>query len=214
MPPRPYRRHRSAHTFEPVPRPLRLQVAGGVFHVTARGNRRQPIFTTDRDRAYFLALLRVICGRLGWRCHAYCLMTNHYHLLIETPNGDLSKGLHWLNFRYAQWFNLQHEYSGHLFQGRFHSVLVESNVHLIELARYIVLNPVRGGLCARPQDWRWSSYRVFAHSHVRPTFVHVDWLLGQFGRDAERARTRYRQFVEEGIPRSIAAAAFAAGSGA
>lgn len=185
-----------------MPRSLRLQVAGGVFHVTARGNRRQEIFTSDRERAYFLALLTVICARLGWKCHAYCLMTNHYHLLIETPNGDLSRGLHWLNFRYAQWFNVQHGYTGHLFQGRFHSVLVESNVHLVELARYIVLNPVRAGMCARPQDWRWSSYRVFAREQLRPTSLHVDWLLAQFGRDSDGARAAYRQFVEDGIPRA------------
>jgi putative transposase len=197
-----FRRSVGDPTVEGVPRPLRLQVAGGVFHVTARGNRRQEIFTDDRDRAYFLTLLAVVCARLQWKCHAYCLMTNHYHLMIETPEEDLSKGLHWLNFRYAQWFNLQHDFSGHLFQGRFHSVLVESNVHLIELARYIVLNPVRAGLCARAQDWKWSSYRAFAHEFVkRRTFVHVDWLLAQFGRERDRARERYRQFVEEGVPR-------------
>ncbi len=181
-------------------RPHRLQVAGGVFHVTARGNRRQDIFTSDRDRAYFLALLAVISARLEWRCHAYCLMTNHYHLVVETPNPDLSKGMHWLNFRYAQWFNLQHDYDGHLFQGRFRSVLVESNVHLIELARYVVLNPVRAGICARPQDWRWSSYRVFAYPlRRRRTFVHVDWLLAQFGKPIGAARARYRQFVDDGL---------------
>jgi putative transposase len=204
-PARPFRCLRVPPTFDAVPRPPRLQVAGGVFHVTARGNRRQEIFTSDRERTYFLSLLAVICARLGWRCHAYCLMTNHYHLLIETPNEDLSVGLHWLNFRYAQWFNLQHGYTGHLFQGRFHSVLVESNIHLVELARYIVLNPVRAGMCERPQDWRWSSYRSFAHDYqIKRTFVHVDWLLAQFGRDLARARARYRQFVEEGLPRARA----------
>jgi putative transposase len=199
----PFRRGTGPPTVEGVPRPLRLQVAGGVFHITARGNRQQPIFETDEDRKRFLALLRVICARLEWRCHGYCLMTNHYHLLIETPNEDLSKGLHWLNFRYAQWFNLQHKVTGHLFQGRFHSVLVESNVHLIELARYIVLNPVRSGLCKRAQDWRWSSYWDFAHDfQIRRTFVHVDWLLAQFGRERDRARDRYREFVEDGMARA------------
>src|SRR5438874_2291483 len=141
-------------------RPRRLQVAGGFFHVTARGNRRQPVFTDDVDVERFLAILAEVAARYGWRVHAYCLMTNHYHLLVETPEANLSAGFHRLNFLYAQWFNRRHGLDGHLFQGRFHSVLIERQEHLIELARYIVLNPVRAGLCGHPGEWRWSSYRA------------------------------------------------------
>ena len=180
----------------------RIQVPGGIFHITARGNRRQPIFLDDGDLEQFLTLFADVVRRRGWRCHAYCLMQNHYHLLIETPEADLSIGLHRLNACYAQWFNWKHDVDGHLFQGRFHSVLVESNWHLLELARYIALNPVRARLCLGPGDWRWSSY-VAAIGAVRPpVFLSLDWLLAQFGSDRPTARNSYRRFVADRLPRA------------
>jgi REP element-mobilizing transposase RayT len=179
-----------------MPRRPRPPIPGGIFHITARGNRLQPIFLSDRDRVHFLVLLATLVAARGWKLHAYCLMTNHYHLLVETPNGDLSAGLQWLNGRYAQWFNYVYGFSGHLFQGRFHSVLVESQHHLLELSRYIVLNPVRAGMCQRAQDWPWSSFRACVHSAPKPSFLELEWLVLQFGSDLEVARRRYAAFVE------------------
>jgi putative transposase len=183
-----------------VPRPHRLQPAGGVFHITSRGNRRQEIFVDDADRELFLAILGEVVARYRWRCHAYCLMPNHYHLLIETTEENLSIGMHRLNFLHAMRFNHRHGFDGHLFQGRFHSVLVESNHHLIELTRYIVLNPVRGGLCTHPLEWRWSSFRAAVRKVRRPRFLTLDWVLAQFGDTSERACAAYQSFVEAARP--------------
>jgi REP element-mobilizing transposase RayT len=183
-----------------VARPLRFQPPGGIFHVFSRGNRRQPIFLDDRDYAYFLALVAQVVKRYRWRCHAYCLMPNHFHLLIETPSESLSVGMHRLNSLYAQYFNRRHDFDGHLFQGRFGSVVVRSEWHLIELSRYIVLNPVRAGLCARPEEWRWSSYRAAVGSRSRPTFLTTDFLLSFFGSKLAEQRAGYAAFVREGLP--------------
>jgi putative transposase len=180
-----------------VPRPLRLRPAGGIFHITARGNRRQAIFLADADRERFLRLLENVVARFAWICHAYCLMDNHVHLLVETPQGNLSDGMQQLLGQYAQAFNRRHDVDGHLFQGRFDSKLVQSNWHLLELARYIVLNPVRAGMRVAAGDWPWSSYRAAAGEIRAPRFLTLDWLLGQFGRDLETARASYARFVLE-----------------
>ena len=180
-----------------MPRPLRLRPAGGIFHITARGNRRQVIFLDDVDRDRFLALLAAIITRYGWICHAYCLMDNHVHLLVETPNENLSEGMQQLLGQYAQGFNRRHGFDGHLFQGRFDSRLVVSNWHLLELARYLVLNPVRAGTRATAGEWAWSSYRAAAGTIPAPRFLTLDWLLGQFGRERAEARKAYARFVAE-----------------
>lgn len=179
-------------------RPLRIQAPGAVYHLTARGNRRQVIFEDDCDRLRCLAILADVVRRQGWRCYVYCLMPNHYHLVVETPNPDLSEGMHRLNGVYAQWFNRRHGVDGHLFQGRFHSVAVESNVHLLELARYVVLNPVRADLCRHPREWAWSSYRAMVAANG-PPFLSRGWLLAQFGSDPTRARAAYEAFVRDGV---------------
>jgi REP-associated tyrosine transposase len=180
-----------------VPRPLRLRPAGGIFHITARGNRRQVIFVDDIDRERFLARLAAVISRCAWVCHAYCLMDNHVHLLVETPDENLSDGMQRLLGGYAQGFNRRHDLDGHLFQGRFHSRLVVSNWHLLELARLIVLNPVRAGMREGAGDWAWSSYRATAGSIPAPRFLRLDWLLAQFGRDRHAAREAYMRFVAE-----------------
>jgi REP element-mobilizing transposase RayT len=180
-----------------MPRPPRLAPPGGIFHITSRGNRRQVIFLDNDDRRWFLRLLETAVTRFRWRCHAYCLMDNHLHLLIETPDENLSAGLQWLLGRYGQDFNWRHGYDGHLFQGRFKSQLVESNWHLIELGRYIVVNPVRAGMRAAAGDWPWSSYRAAVGRARAPAFLTLDWLLAQFGRDLETARRSYARFVAE-----------------
>jgi putative transposase len=175
----------------------RVLVAHGIYHVTARGNRRQPIFLDSHDQLRFLRLLVVVAGRRGWRCHGYCLMPNHYHLVVQTPEADLSQGMQHLNGRYAQAFNDQHGFDGHLFQGRFHSVLIESTWHLLEVTRYLAINPVEGGLCVRPADWRWGSYRALIGAAHSSSFVATEELLRYFGPDVERARRALRAFVED-----------------
>ncbi|HJT21285.1 MAG TPA: transposase [Nitrospira sp.] len=179
-------------------RPLRIEYAGAVYHVTSRGNARQAIVLDDRDRTAFLTLLAHVIERFGWLCHAYCLMDNHYHLLIETPKANLSQGMRQLNGRYTQAFNRRHRRAGHLFQGRFTAILVEKEAHLLELCRYVVLNPVRANMVAHPRDWAWSSYRGTAGHLTGPVWLSTDWLLGQFGKRQREAQQRYRQFVAEG----------------
>ncbi len=179
-------------------RPLRIEFPGAVYHVTSRGNARQDIVADDHDRATLLTLLAHVIDRYGWRCHAYCLMDNHYHLLLETPSANLSQGMRQLNGRYTQAFNRRHQRVGHLFQGRFAAVLVEKDAHLLELCRYVVLNPVRAKMATHPRFWSWSSYRATAGEAAGPAWLSTEWILGQFGLRQREAQQRYRQFVAEG----------------
>ena len=178
-------------------RPLRLEFSGAVYHVTSRGNARQNIVLDNRDRSLFLSLLAHVVDRYGWLCHAYCLMDNHYHLLIETPKPNLSLGMRQLNGRYTQTYNRRHERVGHLFQGRFTAILVEKEAHLLELCRYVVLNPVGAKLVPHPRQWAWSSYRATAGEMRAPDWLTTGWILGQFGARVGPARERYRSFVAE-----------------
>jgi putative transposase len=178
-------------------RPPRVLVPGGLYHVTARGNRKQLIFRDDRDCEWFLAIARDVAAKRSWQFHGYCLMPNHYHLLVETPKADLSLGMQRVNSRYAQAFNHRHATSGHLFQGRFHAVLVTGDSHLLELSRYLALNPVRAGLCDGPGEWRWSSYRTILGSASQELAVLRERVLEQFHRDPERAKLIFRAFVHE-----------------
>ncbi len=180
-------------------RPLRVEFPGAVYHVTSRGNARQSIFIDDEDRGGFLDVLSIVVERFKWLCHAYCLMENHYHLLIETPKGNLSKGMRELNGVYTQWFNQRDRRVGHLFQGRYKAIIVEKDNHLLSLCRYVVLNPLRVGLIKKPEQWRWSSYRATIGLVKRPSFLTVDWVLSQFGGRKRVAREKYRRFVMEGI---------------
>ena len=142
----------------PMARPLRIEFEGALYHVTSRGNARQAIFLDDEDRERFLERLGKVVDRFGWLCHAYCLMTNHYHLLLETPAANLSRGMQLLNGTFTQAFNRRHGRVGHVLQGRFKGILVEKESHLLELARYVVLNPVRAGVVRHPREYGWSSY--------------------------------------------------------
>src|SRR4051812_36887072 len=186
-----------------MPRAPRVHVAGGVYHVISRGNRRQTIFHDDTDYAYFIELLETVVRRCCWRCHGYCLMPNHFHLLIETREPNVSERMQRLNSRYAQWFNRRYGYSGHLFQGRFYGRLVESAYHLLELARYVVANPVRAGLCSHAGEWRWSSYRAVVGEVKRATFLTVGWLLGQFGRDRNGRERRFGSSSATRLPNRV-----------
>jgi REP-associated tyrosine transposase len=181
-----------------VARPLRLEYPGAIYHLIARGHERSNIYRDADDRKKFLALLGSIGRDEQWLVHAYCLMTNHYHLLVETPKGVLSRGMRSLNGRYTQWFNRRHKRNGHLFEGRFKSVLVQKESHLLELVRYVVLNPVRARLVERPGDWRWSSYRATSGRGPAPEWLERDWTLGQFARNRSAAGEAFRRFVAEG----------------
>ena len=180
-------------------RPLRLEFTGAVYHLTGRGNARQKIFFNDADREMFVETLARVIERYGWIWHAYCLMANHYHLLVETPKANLSLGMRQLNGIYTQSFNRRHKRVGHLFQGRFKAILVEKDAYLLELCRYIVLNPVRVKGDIKMDGWKWSSYRATAGLASAPSFLSIDWVLGQFGKNRRAAQKRYREFVREGI---------------
>lgn len=181
-------------------RPLRIEFAGAVYHVSARGDHRQAIFRDDEDRRRFLSILARTIALRKWLCHAYCLMGNHYHLLIETPEPGLSRGMRSLNGEYTQAFNWRHNRPGHVFQGRYKAVLVEKEKHLLELCRYVVLNPVRSrGMKVRsPESWAWSSYKATSGLSGVPGFLSVEWVLSRFGRNRPEAQARFRAFVEEG----------------
>lgn len=184
-------------------RPLRIEYPGAVYHITSRGNARADIFINDIDRQLFLEVLTLVVEKYNWLCHAYCLMDNHYHLLIETPDPNLSLGMRQLNGLYTQRFNRQHGRVGHLFQGRYKSILVEKNEHLIELCRYIVLNPVSAAMVNTPKAWTWSSYEATGYAVKPLVFLSVEWILGQFGKKKSEARKAYRKFVADGMSRKV-----------
>lgn len=179
-------------------RPIRIEFPDALYHVTARGDRREAIFEDDQDRRTFLATLEKIITQFNWTCYAWCLMDNHYHLLIQTPDGNLSKGMRQLNGVYTQASNRRHLRVGHLFQGRFKAILVDSDAYLLELARYVVLNPVRAGMAKKPADWKWSSYRASVGLEPAPGLAE-DGLLAMFAKRRSLAQQRYAQFVDEGI---------------
>jgi putative transposase len=185
-------------------RPLRVEFPGGLYHVTARGNGRLAVFIDDSDRERFLAVLASVVARYHVLCHAYCLMGNHYHLLLETPEANLSRAMRQLNGVYSQGFNRCHRRSGHVFEGRFHAQVVDKESYLRVVCRYIVLNPVRAGLVVHPCQWPWSSYAATAGEQPVPTFLSVDWVLA-LGDTLERAEAerRYRQFVAAGLAETV-----------
>lgn len=180
-------------------RPLRIELSGGLYHVTSRGDRREDIYLSDSDREGWQTLLGEVCRRFNWVCHAYCQMTNHYHLLIETPEGNLSQGMRQLNGIYTQQVNRAHQRVGHVFQGRYKSILVEKDGYLLELARYVVLNPVRAGMVGDAGEWHWSSYQAMIGAVAPPPWLQTNWILGQFGERRDSARAGYKNFVRAGV---------------
>ncbi len=180
-------------------RPLRIEYEGAVYHITSRGNERKPIFKDEKDQELFLNILGKVSKQYNWYCHAYCLMKNHYHLIIETPEGNLSKGMRQLNGVYTQLFNKRHKRAGHVFQGRYKAILIQKDSHLIETCRYVVLNPVRAKAVKKPEEWKGSSYRGIVGIEKPHSCLTTEWILGQFARRKSLAAKKYREFVEAGI---------------
>jgi putative transposase len=180
-------------------RQLRLEYAGALYHIASRGNAQAAIYLDDEDRTGFLDVLGREIEQQGWQCYAYCLMDNHYHLLVETPEPNLSKGMRRLNQVYTQAFNRRHGRVGHVLQGRYKSIIVDKNNYLLELCRDIVLNPVRAGRVRSAKDWRWSSYRATAGLAPAVDWLQTDRVLGLFGRSRPLSQRRYREFVKQGL---------------
>jgi putative transposase len=179
-------------------RPLRIEFPGALYHVTGRGDRLNSIYRDATDRYVWLEVLDLVCTRFHFVVHAYCQMTNHYHLLVETVEGNLAQGMRQLNGIYSQRVNRRHGLVGHVFQGRYHAVLVQKEAHLRELARYLVLNPVRAGMVEAAGDWHWSSHHFMLDAAGKPAWLDVVWLLGQFGDSPVEAVEAYREFVAAG----------------
>jgi len=184
-------------------RPLRVVFEGALYHVINRGNEKNNIFRDERDYRVFLKLLRETVIEHKWICYGYCLMGNHYHILIETPRANISKGMKKINAQFTQYFNFRYKRTGHLFQGRFKSNLVEKNSYLLELFRYIVMNPIRAGLCKKPNEYQWSSYGAMTSKDSRHDFVEKKWILSQFGDDFKTAAINYKNFIKDEISFNI-----------
>ncbi len=178
-------------------RPLRIEYAGAFYHVTSRGNEQKDVFKSQRDREKFLEYLASATERYGAIVHAYCLMSNHYHLLLETPEGNLAQIMRHINGAYTTYFNFKRKRAGHLFQGRYKAILVEADEYATELSRYIHLNPVRAGMVTRPEEYRWSSYGSYISASKTTEWLKTEFILGYFSGNAVDAHNSYRQFVEE-----------------
>lgn len=177
-------------------RPLRIEYSGAFYHVMHRGNAGSDIFKSIRDREKFLEYVGKAVERYGIKIHSYCLMTNHYHLLIETPHPNLSQAIKWINVGYVAYFNRKRRRSGHLFQGRFKAVVIDADEYLKHLSRYIHLNPKRAGMVKHCKDYPWSSYPVLGGYSKVPEWLETAWLLSLFGQNRKKAMERYREFVE------------------
>ena len=180
-------------------RPIRIEYAGALYHVTSRGDRREDIYLDDEDRLIGLSVFSDVCSRFNWRCHAWCLMDNHYHIVVETIDGNLSQGMRQLNGVFTQKSNRRHGRVGHVFQGCYKAVLVQKECYLLELGRYVVLNPIRAGMVSDMLDWKWSSYLAMVGDEPATDWLEMDWVLNHFGRSRQSAVVNYQNFVRDGI---------------
>jgi putative transposase len=178
-------------------RPPRVEYPGAVYHVINRGNAGENLFKSNRDREKFLMYLEKAVERFTLKIHIYCLMNNHFHILLETPLPNLSRAIQWINVSYAGYFNRKHHRNGHLFQGRFKSILVDADEYLKHLSRYIHLNPVRAKIVERPDEYQWSSYPALVGKTKQPEWMETEWLLSQFGTQKKHAVMNYKNFVEK-----------------
>ena len=179
-----------------VARPLRIAYPGAFYHITSRGNERKDIFKSQKDREKFVSYLESATERYGALIHIFCLMTNHYHILMETPSGNLSQIMRHINGAYTTYFNVKRQRSGHLFQGRYKAILVDIDEYTKELSRYIHFNPVRAKMVDRPEEYRWSSYQYYIGHKKSPKWLATDFILGYFGNKHSVAQRGYRAFVE------------------
>ncbi len=177
-------------------RPLRIEFPDAIYHISARGNERKDIFWDDRDRERFLGYLETSVLRYKANIHVYCLMSNHYHLFLSTPDGNLSQIMRHINGGYTTYYNKRHNRAGHLFQGRYKAILVDADPYAGELSRYIHLNPVRAGIAGEPEKYPWSSYAAYIGKEVPPGWLTTAWLLRYFGKKTAETRKAYRFFVE------------------
>ncbi len=180
-------------------RQLRIEFTGAFYHITSRGNLRDAVFFDDKDRERFIEILCKTKERYGYLLHAYILMDNHYHLLMETPKANISRIMQNVNTSYTVYVNKRYGRSGHLFQGRFKGLVVDKNEYLVTLSRYIHLNPVRAGIVKRPEDYRWTSYRTFIDKAAKQRLVDTADTLGIFSEKRGKAIGRYKAFVEAGL---------------
>ena len=180
-------------------RPLRIEFAGAYYHITSRGNEQRKIFTGSQDREQFLLYLHSAYERFSALIQCYCLMDNHYHLFLQTPLGNLSQIMHYINASYTGYFNRMHKRFGHLFQGRFNGILVEPSSYALELSRYIHLNPVRANIVIRAEDYRWSSYRYYLDVSDKPEWLDTDLILSYFGELKSKRIQLYHNFIQETI---------------
>jgi putative transposase len=180
-------------------RPLRIEFAGALYHVTSRGDRQAAIFLDDADRNAWLSVLDKVCVRYNFVVHGFCLMTNHYHVVIETVEGNLAQGMRVLNGSYSQYFNRRHQLVGHLFQGRYHAILVQREAYLLELTRYVVLNPLRAGMVTSLEEWAWSSHTYITGKKRAPIWLEISAVLQHFGRERGNAIEGYQKFIQDGI---------------
>jgi len=180
-------------------RPLRIEYPGAIYHVTARANGRQQLFTNIKDGSYFAELLGREIAQHKWLCHAYCLLEDHYHLVIETPEANLGRGMGRLNMAYSQWFGREHDQPGHLFHGRYKSIILQKERHLMEVCRHVVLNPVRVQAVNRVDHWKWSSYRPLAFEEAEPSWLHRDWLLNHLTSNISDHAGAWRDYIEKGM---------------
>jgi len=185
-------------------RPLRIEYPGAFYHITSRGNERRPIFRGEKDYERFFSYLESASERYGAQIHCFCLMPNHYHLLLETPRGNLSAILHHINASYTNYFNAKWRRVGHLLQGRYRALLVEKDSYALELSRYIHLNPVRAQLVEEPSDYLWSSYRAYVGVERSWPWLRREFLLDQINPGKKGAQKSYRRYVEEALREPVA----------
>lgn len=177
-------------------RPLRPDLPGATHHVAALAVEKEVAFREPADRRRLIAQLGVIVDLYRWNCRSFCLMGTHFHLILNTPEATLSRGMQHLCGAYAQWFNWKYGRRGHLFGRRFGSVQILSESHLLNAHRYVALNPVRAGLCERPESWRWGSYRALVGLEDPPHFLDVGGVMNLFSTEVAGARSVFRRLVE------------------
>lgn len=184
-------------------RPLRIEYAGALYHITSRGNERKKIFLEDADRKKFFQILEDYYDRYGILIHSYVLMDNHYHLILETPKGNLLKVMHGINRGYTGYFNRKYGRVGHLFQGRYRGIVIDKDSYLIPLSRYVHLNPLRARVVERPEHYRWSSYRGYIGREKEYAWVEYSWVLSQFWQKRNVARRKYKEYTEETLKMKV-----------